>query len=173
MNRIVPVFLKHKGLRGGLIFLGILSGGCFLLSRNAVYDFLELNFTSGIAYLAARFLQGLGMNVHVSGTCIAGHGLAVDIRYGCNAVYEIMIFSAAVVGYPLKIKDRMNGVVLGAVFIYALNLLRVIGLFLTGVYFPEVFEVLHEHIAQSLFIFFLVVSWFFWVARCTRKVPAK
>ena len=62
-KRIGPVFLKHKGLRGGLIFLALLLGGCFLLSRHAVENFLHLNFSSGIAYLGARVLQGLGTDV--------------------------------------------------------------------------------------------------------------
>lgn len=127
--------------------------------------FLETVFTPGIASQAAWLLKTAGMKVSASGSFISGNGFAVDIKYGCNAVYEMLVFAAATAAYPLKIEDRCTGVILGMAVIYAMNLLRVAALFLTGVFSPFLFGIVHEHVAQALFILLMVVLWVLWASR--------
>lgn len=172
-KQIIQFILKNRGLCGGLIFLGILLSCCWLLSHNYVVRFLELNFTAGIATQAAWLLKLLGINVISTGISVTGHGFSVDIKYGCNAIYEILIYIAAMVAYPLRMKEKITGIIIGVVFIYILNLFRVIVLFWTGMHFPDVFKALHEHIGQSIFIFFLVFLWIFWVTRLNRSANSQ
>jgi exosortase/archaeosortase family protein len=172
-KQIVQFILKHKGLHGGAIFLSLLLGSCWLLSRSHVMAFLELNFTAGIATQAACLLKLLGINVIATGISVTGHGFSVDIKYGCNAIYEILIYTAAMVSYPLRMKKKITGIIIGVVFIYILNLFRVIVLFWAGMHFPDVFKALHEHIGQSIFIFFLVFLWIFWVTRINKSANSQ
>jgi exosortase/archaeosortase family protein len=167
------LFLKHKGLRSGILFLGVLIGGCWLLSINGVRDYCEQLFALITANLATRILTYLGMGVQANGSSIALHGFNVDIGPGCIAFYEIFVFAAAIVAYPLRMKDKIAGVVLGMVAVWTTNLLRVIGLFLSGVYFPKVFEILHDHVAQAIFILFMVVLWVLWVGNSTKRIAAQ
>lgn len=56
--------------------------------------------------------------------------------------------------------------------IYALNMFRVAALFLTGVFSPFLFKILHEHVAQALFILLMVILWVLWVSRSNGGVGA-
>lgn len=171
-SELAPCLWKHKGLRGALIFSTILFAGFLLLSRGDVRVFLETVFTPGIASMAAWLLKTAGMKVSASGSSISGSGLAVDIKYGCNAVYEVLVFTAATAAYPLKTKHRCAGILFGMIAIYALNMFRVAALFLTGVFSPFLFKILHEHVAQALFILLMVILWVLWVSRSNGGVGA-
>lgn len=106
-------FLKHKGLRGAVIFIGLLAGSCWLLSIKGVRDYCEQLFALATAKIATRILTYLGIGVHADGNFIALHGFNVDIGPGCIAFYEIFVFSAAIIAYPLRKKDKFAGVVNG------------------------------------------------------------
>jgi exosortase/archaeosortase family protein len=167
------LFLKHKGLRGGIMFLGVVIAGCWFLSINGVRDYCEQLFALITANLATRILTYLGMSVQAKGSSIALHGFNVDIGPGCIAFYEIFVFAAAIVAYPLRLKDKIAGVMIGVAAVWATNLVRVIALFLSGVYFPSVFELLHDHVAQAIFILFMVVLWVLWVGKSTKRITVQ
>jgi exosortase/archaeosortase family protein len=172
-EKIGLLFLKHKGLRGGTLFLGVFIAGCWLFSINGVRDYWEQLFALATAKIATRILTYLGMGIQANGNSLALHGFSVDIGPGCIAFYEIFVFAAAIIAYPLRIKDKFAGVVLGMVAVWATNLLRVIGLFLSGVYFPSVFELLHDHVVQAIFVLFMVVLWISYVGKSTKRVAAQ
>ncbi len=171
--KIGLLFLRNKGMRGGMLFLGVLIAGSWLLSINGVRDYWEQLFAMVTAKIATRILTYLGMSIHADGNSIAFHGFSVAIGPGCIAFYEIVVFSAAIIAYPLRKRDKFAGVVLGVVAVWATNLLRVISLFLSGVYFPAVFELLHDHVAQAIFILFMVVLWISWVGKCSKRIVAQ
>lgn len=172
-GKIGLFFLRHKGLRGGVLFLGVLITGCLILSINGVRDYWEQLFALATAKIATRILTCLGMGIQADGNFLALHGFNVAIGPGCIAFYEIFVFAAAITAYPLRMKDKFAGVVLGVVAVWATNLLRVIGLLISGVYFPSVFELLHDHVAQAIFILFMVVLWISWVGKCTKRIAAQ
>ena len=165
--------IRNKGLRGGIIFTTLVLCSAWFLSLNSVMEFFGSDFTRIIATIAAGVLNLAGFDVSYTGITIAGHGFSVGIKYGCNAVYEIMVFSAAVIAYPSSVKDKVTGVLFGVIVIYIFNLVRAVLLFLTGIYFPNLFEILHENVAQNIFVFFLVILWLFWVSRLNKRDPAR
>lgn len=166
------LFLNHKGLRGGILFLGVLIVGCWLLSINDVRNYWEQLFALTATKLAGRILTYLGMSVQANGNSLAGLGFNIDIGPSCIAFYETFVFAAAIVAYPLKMKDKIAGVVLGVIAVWATNLVRIIALFLSGVYFPNVFKLLHDHVAQAIFILFMVVLWVLWVGKAGKGIVA-
>ena len=163
MKRILAFFKRNEGFRGGIVFIVLLLAGCWILNQKDVTSFIESKFTKSISYIASFLLNSVGLNVVAVGIKLSGHGLNVDIKYGCNAIYEIMVFSSAVIAYPIRLKDKIVGLIIGTVSIYSLNMVRVLFLFISGIYFPRIFKVTHEHIAQNIFIFLLVVLWISWV----------
>jgi exosortase/archaeosortase family protein len=89
----------------------------------------------------------------------------VNIRNGCNGVEAMLIFLAAVLAFPASWKARVAGLVLGILAIQVVNLIRVVALFLTGVYFPSIFNASHTVIWQTIVILFGVLLWIFWANR--------
>ena len=169
LKKFTQLFTKHRGILGGILFILLLTGSCWILSRKSAMVFLESHFTSEIAKLTAWLLNLSGMKVNASGVSVSGHGFGVDIKYGCNGIYEIIVFVAALIAYPLRIKDKIFGILIGIVSISILNILRVIILFLSGIYFPGVFKAIHENIAQNIFIFIMVILWIYWVSRSSSR----
>lgn len=154
-----------------VLFLTILGGGFTLISLNAVNDHVVEPFTAGVAKASGLALDLIGQDVTMTGTRIRNHRFAVNIRNGCNGVETMIIFLAAVIAFPAPWKARLSGLALGIVAIQIVNLVRVVALFLTGAYFPALFDSSHTVIWQTIVILFGVVLWIFWANRFAAPRP--
>lgn len=148
-----------------ILFVVILGGSFTLISLNWVNDHAVEPFTAGIANLSGGVLHLLGQNVTMAGTVIRNPRFAVNIRNGCNGVEAMLIFIAAVLAFPASWKSKLTGLVLGILAIQVVNLVRVVALFLTGVYFPKIFDTSHTVIWQTIVILCGVLLWIFWANR--------
>jgi len=165
--------LRHPITRFCLLFLVLLLAFSFLLSIELVQYYFYDPFTAFIATQAAWALKTLGLKVYASGISISGEGFSVKILANCNAIFEIMLFLSAIIAFPASLKEKFVGGALGTIFIYLLNLLRVVLLFLIGVYSPQFFEETHIYVSQSIFIVMVAISWLFWAGKWVRSVPAQ
>jgi exosortase H (IPTLxxWG-CTERM-specific) len=147
------------------VFLVTLAASFSLISLNWVNDHVIEPFTAGIARVSGATLALLGQDVRMQGTVIRGSRFAVNIRNGCNGVEAMLIFLAAVLAFPAPWKARLVGLAVGAVAIQAVNLVRVVALYLTGAYFPTWFDASHTVIWQTLVILFSVLLWILWANR--------
>lgn len=157
-----------------LIFAVLLGGGFTLISLNQVNDHMIEPFTAGIARVSGVVLDLIGQDVTMQGTIIRSPRFAVNIRNGCNGVEAMLIFLAAVLAFPAPWRSRIAGLVLGILAIQVVNLIRVVALFLTGAYFPKIFDTSHTVIWQTVVILFGVLLWIFWANRfaAPRREPA-
>lgn len=148
-----------------ILFVVLLGGGFTLISVNWFNDHVIEPFTAGIARASGATLDLLGQEVTMQGTVIRSPRFAVNIRNGCNGVEAMLIFLAAVLAFPAPWKSRLAGLALGILAIQVVNLVRVVALFLTGVYFPRIFDTSHTVIWQTIVILFGVLLWIFWAHR--------
>src|SRR5687768_11380946 len=149
-----------------LILFAVLLGGSFtLISVNWVNDHVIEPFTGGIARVSGATLDLLGQDVRMQGTIIRGSRFAVNIRNGCNGVEAMLIFLAAVLAFPAPWRARLLGLAVGAVAIQAVNLVRVVALYLTGAYLPSWFDASHTVVWQTVVILFSVLLWILWANR--------
>jgi exosortase H (IPTLxxWG-CTERM-specific) len=148
-----------------VLFAVLLGGGFALISLNWVNDHAIEPFTAGIARVSGGILDVLGQDVQMRGTVIQGSRFAVNIRNGCNGVEAMLIFLAAVLAFPAPWRSRLLGLGLGILAIQLVNLVRVVVLFLTGAYFPKLFDTSHTVIWQTVVILFSVLLWIYWVNR--------
>jgi len=161
---------KRPVLRFVLVF-GLLLGGFNLFfylwfSKGEAFEaYLRLN-----ARWSAAVITLLGDQATTNGTAITASRYQLDIRRGCDAIQASAFFVLGVLSSPSRVPLlwRLPPIVLGTVFLLVLNLVRIVSLYYTGVYFPRAFEVMHVDVWQALFIFFplfLWVAWARWVAR--------
>jgi exosortase H (IPTLxxWG-CTERM-specific) len=155
-----------------LLFLLILGGSFTLVSWNPVNDRVIEPFTGAIARAGGATLNLLGQETRMQGTVIRSERFAVNIRNGCNGVEAMLIYFAAVLAFPATWKSRLLGVGLGFVAIQLVNLVRVVSLFLTGVYLPKLFDSSHTVIWQTLVILSGVLLWILWANRFAVTSPA-
>lgn len=162
----VPFWRRNRRELTFLILFAVLLGAGFtLISLNWVNDHAIEPLTGGIARLSGAVLNLLGQKVTMAGTIIRSPRFAVNIRNGCNGVEAMLIFLAAVLAFPASWKSRLAGLGLGIVAIQIVNLIRVVVLFLTGVYFPKIFDTSHTVIWQTIVILFGVMLWIYWANR--------
>ncbi len=148
-----------------ILFLVLLAGGFTVISINWVNDHAVEPFTAGVARASGAMLNVLGQNVTLKGTVMQSPRFAVNIRNGCNGIEAMLIFLAAVLAFPAPWRSRLIGLALGILAIQIVNLVRVVALFLTGVYFPRIFDSSHTVIWQTIVILFGVLLWIFWANR--------
>lgn len=148
-----------------ILFVVILGVSFTLISWNPVNDRVIEPFTGAIARAGGATLNLLGQQTTMNGTVIRSDRFAVNIRNGCNGVEAMLIYFAAVLAFPASWKSRWLGVGLGFVAIQLVNLVRVVALFLTGVYLPQLFDSSHTVIWQTLVILSGVLLWILWANR--------
>ena len=156
---------RRPEIRFLVSFLAILGVGFTALSLNAVNDGFVEPFTAGIARASGLALGLLGQDIAMTGTIVRSPRFAVNIRNGCNGLETMIIFLAAVLAFPARWKAKAAGLVLGFVAIQAINLVRVVALFLTGAYFPAFFDSSHTVVWQTIVVLFGVLLWIFWAQR--------
>lgn len=154
------------------VFLALLAASFTLISWNPVNDHVVEPFTAGVAKASGVTLALLGQDVAMRGTIIESPRFAVNIRNGCNGVETMLIFLAAVLAFPAPWKARAIGLLVGIVAIQAVNLLRVVALFLTGAYFPSWFDTSHTVVWQSVVILSGVLLWILWADRVAQPKAA-
>lgn len=163
-------FRRYRQELGFLvIFVVLLGGGFTLIAWNPVNDRVIEPFTGGVARASGWVLATIGQGTTMDGSIIRSPRFAVNIKNGCNGVEAMIIYFAAVLAFPAPWKSKLLGLGLGFVAIQIVNLIRVVALFLTGVYFPKLFDSSHTVIWQTVVILAGVLFWIIWA---NRFVPA-
>ncbi len=158
-------------LRVIVSFIGLIVIFFFLLTFEPIVERVDLGL--GLAKIAAwvswGVLQllglGLGFDVRLTGTILSTGNFTVDVSPACSGAVPTSIYLAAVLAYPTGWRARALGALIGVVAINFINLFRVIGLFLIGLYVPNLFHETHVYVAQALLICVAVAAWMYWVSR--------
>ncbi|MBZ0088923.1 MAG: exosortase H [Thermoanaerobaculia bacterium] len=161
----------RQELRFLVLFVVILGGGFTLIAWNPVNDHVIEPFTAGVARASGAVLAAIGQGTEMQGTVIRSPRFAVNIKNGCNGVEAMIIYFAAVLAFPAPWKSKATGLLFGFLAIQLVNLVRVVALFLTGVYLPKLFDSSHTVIWQTVVILAGVLLWILWANRLAP--PAK
>jgi len=120
------------------------------------------------ARLSSSILNIFGIKTTAVNEHISSPSFSVSIAKGCDAMEAMALFASALLAFPAKWKYKLSGFFAGIAILFMLNIARIISLFLTGLYFPKAFEIMHVEVWQVLFILFAVGLWIFWI-RWTKK----
>lgn len=154
-----------------VLFLVLLGGSFTLVSLNWVNDHWIEPFTGFVAHTSGVALDLIGQGVTMQGTVIRNDQFQVNIRNGCNGVETMLIFGSALLAFPAPWKPKVLGLIAGLAAIQAVNLVRVVALFLTGVYFPKFFDTSHTVVWQTVVILFGLLLFIFWADRFAAPKP--
>ncbi|MCP4692811.1 MAG: exosortase H [Desulfobacterales bacterium] len=141
--------------------------GLFLLmiGLESIKSVLDVNglYTNMIVYFSALALDPFGIVEGVSGSLIRLKGLALDVRFGCNGLEAFLIFTVAILSFPAGARQKIMGVVVGFLILQVLNVLRIAGLGLSGIYLKEYFHYIHIYVAQGMMIAAALVLFLIWL----------
>jgi len=115
------------------------------------------------ALLSGSILNLFGFDVTIYGDVISSPGFSVSVKKGCDAAEPMAIFVAGIIAFPSLIKRKLVGLGIGLAILFMLNIIRIITLFLVGIYYPDFFESMHLAVWQVAFIAVAVLMWFLWL----------
>jgi len=151
-----------------ILFILILGVFTVLLQTDFTQKTLVEPHLSQIASLCGQVISFFRTECNVNGSVITSTRFSVNVVRGCDSLYPTAMLWAALLAYPASWKSKLIGLVGGAVFLFILNILRVVSMFYIGVYFPSLFDMVHVYAWQALFILFTLAVWLFWAAKFTR-----
>jgi exosortase/archaeosortase family protein len=150
----------------GIIFLVFLFTDYEPLARHVnIGEWMAVFATWASGHLLSVLAPLLGMSLVIEGTRISLGGFAVDVTEACSGVVPTALYWAAVLAYPARWRARLVGLALGTAVIHGLNVLRVIGLILVGIFANPYFHYTHVYFAQALIIVVAVATWIYWANR--------
>jgi exosortase H (IPTLxxWG-CTERM-specific) len=153
-----PVFLFALKF-GGLIAL-LYAVLATPVADRLLYHYLEFN-----AWLANGLLVLLGEGTRVSEVTIHSPGFAIAVRRGCDAVEPTWLLCAAILAFPASWRYRMAGIAAGVALLQALNLVRIVTLFLVGEHLPTFFHPAHLELWPAIFILAAILLFGGWRGR--------
>jgi exosortase H (IPTLxxWG-CTERM-specific) len=152
-----------------LRFFAVLILAYLLVAWNPVNDRIVVPFTEVIAATSGVLLTAMGEDVKVYGTLLHSSLFNVNINNGCNGIEAMLILVAAILAYPARPRDRVTGLLVGALAVQILNAIRIISLYLLGAYQPRLFGVFHTAIWQSAVILAAIGFFLLWSTRVSTN----
>jgi exosortase family protein XrtM len=120
---------------------------------------------SALIAAAAGWIVG----VPAKGTIIASACFAVNIQNGCNGLETVLFLLAAVLAFPASASRKAVAAIAGIVLIQAVNLIRVVTLYLIGCHRPQWFASFHLAIWQTIVFATAVLFFAGWSRRAVAS----
>jgi len=146
-----------------LRFMGLMALFYLLWATPLVQKTIIAPIAQAYAYISGAILNLMGYGVNVSRDVITSTDFSISIKNGCDGIEGLAIFLCAIAIYPATLRQKLKGLGYGVLFLVVLNLFRIITLYMTGIHFPNLFDVMHESIWQILFIALTLVALFTWI----------
>lgn len=142
----------------------------FYLITNATWFYVvRAPLLSFYSESSSILLNLFGLKTSASGDILSSPRFTVNIKEGCDAVAPAILYAVAVLSFPMKWKWKWPGIVYGLLAIYVLNVVRIISLFLAGIYAKQFFDLMHVEVWQVIFIVSTVAIWLSWLKWATQK----
>jgi exosortase H (IPTLxxWG-CTERM-specific) len=140
--------------RFAVTYLALMGSFFLLIALKPVQNVIDLNglYTKGVVILTSKILEVLTIPSTYQGSVIKLPSIALDVRFGCNGLEAVMIYSVAVIAFPASWKDKLMGILGGFLVIQVINILRISSLAYSAIHFKDLFEYIHIYIAQGMMI---------------------
>lgn len=131
-------------------------------------------YLAAYASVAGFLLRLVGYEAVVAGNVMtdAASGFAVQVVRGCDAMEATALFVFGVLAFPAPWRKRWLGAAVGAALLAALNLFRILTLFVVGLYSRRLFDLMHVDIWQAVFIILTIALWLVWLRWAMRPGQA-
>lgn len=156
-----PLFRVAASFVGLIILFSAISLVPFF--QNLLAECVQLD-----AKLAGKILNCLGQETHHTGSTVISSRFAMTVVSECSASEFVIFLWASILAFPATLRRKIVGVVLGTLTVGLVNLVRLVTLFLVGVYRPRLFTPAHEELWPGLFVvavIFFVIGWVSWAMR--------
>jgi archaeosortase B (VPXXXP-CTERM-specific) len=150
-----------------LVYLGIVAAG-YPPTRVKFMWAIDL-LSEWTAMVEYGFFALFTDSVRLAGKVVVFQGFAVKIIEECTGIYEVLIYSAAVLAFPTTISKRLIGLAMGLPLLYLFNVVRIGVLIVVGRYAPDYFDLMHLYFWQATLILMITSVWLFWIVKVVKN----
>jgi exosortase family protein XrtM len=165
-------FLSYKReIRFLILFvclMALLNFVYFLFGGTSVEEFVLAVLTAKPAFAIIQILTP-AEQVVLNGTQLTSPQVNFEIVRGCEGMEGMLLMISAMCAYGMPWRDKLKGILLGVPFIYAFNLLRIVGLYYMMRYHLGAFYFAHLFVGQSITIVIVSVFFVLWISRSTKR----
>ena len=133
--------------------------------RNNFSPQLLYKLNAGVSASIIRLVMPKS-NITVTGNTIITNDFKMRIDQGCEGVEGIILITSAICAFPLAgLLAKFFGIIVGILFMYIANVIRITGLFFVVNYFPDFFDIMHVYVGQTFIIFSGILFFISWINR--------
>ena len=165
-NRIVHPPRRWSGVLSTLAVVVVVGGAWLaLLANDAALGAVQRAF----AVATSAVLGAFGCRTVADGTSVVSAQFGISVVTACTGLFAMGLYLVAVLLFPSTWRSRIVGCVVGVGVMFAVNVVRLVSLYYVGVHWPEVLDVVHQVVWQSLVIAIVVAMWLLWAGRASRR----
>jgi len=122
--------------------------------------------------VAGVLLGILGEPVKQQANTLFGGEFTCAVDTGCNGMTAVTLLAAGFVAFPVPWRSRLAGFVVLLPAVLAVNVVRIAGLYWTGVHHAAWFGPAHVYVGQVLVILATTALWLAWLSWTSRPRAA-
>ena len=135
-----------------------------MMSNQEWFLFIAKPIFNWYASLSSGILNLLCQETAVVGDQINSSVFSLQIKEGCDGITPMVLYSVAILAFPIKMKLKWPGVFYGLLLLIILNFVRIISLYFAGKYGSQgFFDFMHEDFWAILFLVIAVILWLNWM----------
>lgn len=154
-----------------ITYLVLMTAFFFIAWFKPIHRIIDVNglYTQSVVAATSKTLALLGITSSFQGSIIALPSLSLDVKFGCNGLEAVMIYSIAVLAYPAHWKKKIAGIMAGFLLLQTANILRIVLLVYSGIHLKSLFEYIHIYVAQGIMIVLSLILFFIYLSRATSS----
>lgn len=159
-----------------LAFIGcywLLDAGYFQVPDHTLANTVYYHgVTQVCAWLINHLFNGENVSAFQNQLISATGNANLQVVRGCDGSGALFLLLAAIAAFPARLLWKLQGWFCGAVFVYAVNLIRISGLYFVVAYRPDWFELIHVYLAPTLIIILVCIFYGWWATQAQAYGPS-
>lgn len=145
----------------------------FALTSQEWFESISGPISAFYAKASSLLINIFGAKTSVSGYDLASNEFAMSIKKGCDAIAPMILYTMAIVAFPVAFKFKWKSILTGLLALGILNIVRIGSLYFIGRYGSKnMFDIMHEDVWQIVFIVFTLFLWLIWMRSVFEKTNA-
>ncbi len=141
-----------------------------LVFIDPLYDEFSGWLTHILLEISQFFLSLVGEQSLIYGKAlqqIGGNGIYLD--KGCLGRNLMGLFAGFIVVFPGRINTKLWFIPMGLIIIFIINILRIVGLYLTNKYLPQYMNINHHMVFKYTVYACTFLLWYIWIKKFRKK----
>jgi len=152
----------------GLLIVGLTFAAAYTVLMFAVGVVSSRGGWSGLSRITASIsnwlITAIGLDATSSGIYIHLSNRTLSIDTACTAVFIMAVYAALVIAYPVRMRMRLVGLLVGLPVIFAFNIARIAGVAVVSVYATDYFTFVHDYVFEVFMVLVALVTWAVWLS---------